>query len=1057
MTDWDLIVNVNLDDLNDEKAELLYDQLIEINPEDESNIDLLRSAFKAAKCVMQVKALQADVAVEELEEFIKKSDKDELESLRKQVDLYKSTLVNQHGVDPMNQIEDYQNQIRDLKDTLEAKNNELMRSKRRVGDLETKLSVNEKEIESLQDEIESLKEEMESRQHGLQNSIAESAEPLEKLREKNKQIQSLLDELDLMERANVELANQVKTLKDQLSLATNEVRSAADEMEAIRISCSESQEMNEMLIKEKEYLLKENNSLRKELDSIHDKNDTLVGQLNQKIDALVEMVREKEEIIETLEGRKANSFGSKPTLGVISDKSSLLQQELTEKSSTIDYLKEQLAEAVTTIQGQNELIKKLTKKGEVNTDVYASELLKDQLNQMRDKIDKLEEELKTKDDELLKVTMMKTAYERGEYGLSEALNEVKSLKKQLLTKERHLEEAIQDLNQLSIKLNSYEDQLDFLKEMGGSLTGLEAIDTHKILPEVTDDRLKILRLQQTIIKLEDEKIALQEKLRSMRSMSPKPGTQVNVNDKKSDEERSKMITHLETLQDENRELQMGMKEILLGLRESDSQSDVVIDCPSLERLVNLLEGRSLSADLTNVIALKAELDLLRGHNEQLRMELKCLRHEHLKLIGEYANEILDNQCRHSNNCKPNNCENKNSHINQQSESDEDSTTITTTSTTSTPTLIVSGDGKLNQEDSSHDLDEIFETSLDVNQKPMDEPKPITEKVVVTGIDDASSDENLKEDKVNGDSNMQSDDESGMSQEIDSPEQRPLQLDKESQTFDGLETKKTYQNVSVQTEQDDKKCTKCSKLLIAVMEIKEQIERLGESIAESEIHYVEQIDLARKENDALHEHIQSWKEKYNQLLMQKDEFLVKKNEKAKKENEVEQTNAKEDDIEVQLDVDVNYAKQVDQQHKTTNKAIPKVLETIIQCLQKRIDQKEIAIQQLQTLIQQTHENYEREMAKLIEEKSLVRETIPLDPVSLNRKVQADELRIALEKCYKELEECKQEAYDRIQSLVEELEKEKSKSRKLQEQLNRINGRSKNLAKLATSKYTTTSRH
>ena len=31
MTDWNLIVNVNLDDLNDEKAELLYDQLIEVS------------------------------------------------------------------------------------------------------------------------------------------------------------------------------------------------------------------------------------------------------------------------------------------------------------------------------------------------------------------------------------------------------------------------------------------------------------------------------------------------------------------------------------------------------------------------------------------------------------------------------------------------------------------------------------------------------------------------------------------------------------------------------------------------------------------------------------------------------------------------------------------------------------------------------------------------------------------------------------------------------------------------------------------------------------------
>lgn len=30
-TDWESIISVNFDDLNDEKAELLYDQLIEVS------------------------------------------------------------------------------------------------------------------------------------------------------------------------------------------------------------------------------------------------------------------------------------------------------------------------------------------------------------------------------------------------------------------------------------------------------------------------------------------------------------------------------------------------------------------------------------------------------------------------------------------------------------------------------------------------------------------------------------------------------------------------------------------------------------------------------------------------------------------------------------------------------------------------------------------------------------------------------------------------------------------------------------------------------------------
>lgn len=233
--------------------------------------------------------------------------------------------------------------------------------------METKLQLNEKEIESLQDEIISLKEEMETRQHGLRDSIAETAEPLEKLREKNKQIQSLLDELDLMERANVELARQVKTLKDQLSLATNEVKSAADEMETMRNQCLGIQEMNENLIKEKEYFLKENDSYRKQLDSIHEKHDNTTSKLNDKMNELIEMIKEKDTLIGQLNGSRSNQPGP-PSLSSINEKSnSLLLQELTEKSETINYLKEQLTEAVNTIQGQNELIKKLTKQSKSPT------------------------------------------------------------------------------------------------------------------------------------------------------------------------------------------------------------------------------------------------------------------------------------------------------------------------------------------------------------------------------------------------------------------------------------------------------------------------------------------------------------------------------------------------------------------------------------------------------------------------------------------------------------------------------------------------------------------
>ena len=105
----------------------------------------------------------------------------------------------------------------------------------------------------------------------------------------------------------------------------------------------------------------------------------------------------------------------------------------------------------------------------------------------------------------------------------------------------------------------------------------------------------------------------------------------------------------EKLHKESLELQLGMKEILDVLRQSDISSDLVIECPSLERVCILLENRlvypdsiELGVDLSKVTMLKSELDFVRGQNEQLRTELKQLRGDFLSVIDEYTNDILEN-------------------------------------------------------------------------------------------------------------------------------------------------------------------------------------------------------------------------------------------------------------------------------------------------------------------------------------------------------------------------------------------------------------------------------
>ncbi|XP_074600595.1 uncharacterized protein LOC141854706 [Brevipalpus obovatus] len=711
--DWKFIASVNDDDIDDDKVEILYDQLFEIDPED-FGVDKLRVAFRAAQKVMHKKAMEADTAMEELDSFMNQTDRTEVESLRKELQMYKlsssssstpassSSFVQQHDTDEKSlaKMREYQVKLKENQDTLDRQAVELAKGKRKIVELERKTQINEKEMENLREEIEMLREELDSSRNGLQDTLIESQQPIERLREKNKQIQELLNELSHTESVSIDLAKQVKILKDQLESATEELSSAGDEMEKLRDQLHEVQEINTMLLDEKEYLLNELDTGKTQSTSISSSSSSslsdreMVEKLRAKVKKLKQNLYEKTEEMEKIQASSQGTLQSSVAGGQD------LMKELQEKINQADFLKAQLDVAVNDIETQNQMIEKLMGRDglrmvSMNRSHESGEdqiiHLRDQVNLLREKIDHLEDELRSKDEELHHMIMIKEAYKRGEYGLPQALNEIKSLSKLVSQKDASLEEMVQTMNQLNSKLSSYQEQVDNMKEISRlaecltnnhnssvltpSTTPLMADSSGKDARIIGDlsirERLKVLRLQQTVVKLEDEKIALQEELRQRKALmlassigirletsasptlpvtghqqpkSNQPATATTPTAAATASSRNderKFLEHLKELEDENKQLQLGMKEILMSLRESDTHTDVIIDCPSLERLVSLLESRSLNIDLTNAIALKAELDILRGHNQQLRMELKRLRQQHLKLISDYSNEILN--------------------------------------------------------------------------------------------------------------------------------------------------------------------------------------------------------------------------------------------------------------------------------------------------------------------------------------------------------------------------------------------------------------------------------
>lgn len=145
-----------------------------------------------------------------------------------------------------------------------------------------------------------------------------------------------------------------------------------------------------------------------------------------------------------------------------------------------------------------------------------------------------------------------------------------------------------------------------------------------------------------------------------------PGQSANKHMPKDKESRDEQVTiesykeRIRVLEDENQLYELAIRDIHLSIKWTDSQCNtVLLDCPSLDKFSQLIEAKFLatkpferdisdnnnnnndtttSPDLNSyifqILILKSELDLVRGQNEQLRVDLKSQRRDYLDKMEE---------------------------------------------------------------------------------------------------------------------------------------------------------------------------------------------------------------------------------------------------------------------------------------------------------------------------------------------------------------------------------------------------------------------------------------
>ncbi|KAJ9574107.1 hypothetical protein L9F63_008521, partial [Diploptera punctata] len=238
---------------------------------------------------------------------------------------------------------------------------------------------------------------------------------------------------------------------------------------------------------------------------------------------------------------------------------------------------------------------------QIGVDPTAMGNLKNQLQQAEQKIQLLESKLKdaeedahTKAQEATEMIIQLREYESGEYGLAEAVSEIKELRQQCRVRDKQIEELVQASNKLQSEAGQLEEQNLAFREQLGMPEG-SPIRVDGILAQRKKEQLLMKVLQQQAERLEEEKLQL------------------------------KLEGKLKEMTDENEALRKGMHEILDSIHNQDEVSTVQVESQSLERLLEALDLRHVSGWYHPAMRLQAQLNSVEGSNAVLREQLRLTR------------------------------------------------------------------------------------------------------------------------------------------------------------------------------------------------------------------------------------------------------------------------------------------------------------------------------------------------------------------------------------------------------------------------------------------------
>uniref|UniRef100_A0A0L8IEA8 Uncharacterized protein n=1 Tax=Octopus bimaculoides TaxID=37653 RepID=A0A0L8IEA8_OCTBM len=693
---WNIIMKTTKSNIEDD-SDMLLEMIKSFDHNKETEIDRLKKLFEVTRELILLKNDQLEEVIVNMEEETKKEAKRGIYRYFKSgIDgdyTSSSTRYLQEEINHLNnQIHHLTEENMELQRDLDDEKRASERYNSQIIDLDREKSVLRQENDQMRQDISDYKMQLQSQRDNLLHQKEGDLEYKEKVLQKNRQLGEAMEELQNLTDANEELKEQVEKLTKKLAEAVKDIDQTTEDYLRLKKIVDDGDNINDRLKEENIIMKSQLTDLMERLQVRSDSDDSVMLAVNEKVNEWRKILTEKDQDIISCQEEIMHLRKQLEAVNLDADRASLvaLTKVVEERDQQIYDLTEEIQNLTTEMNANaaimEDLKNDLSKKPKDHLHKKLKELEIQMLN--KDKLLKDAEKLvkEAENDALEKDKLLVDAlermrqYESGEYGLAEAVNEIKELKNRLITHQRDIEDFVKLINKSEATMSELTEENEVLRSKLG-MDPRKPIDIKDFHSDITikkeEQRALNIVLQKEIERLEEERILLKQNLRKLAQQTGQRAvalgltaddmisiqnyteglkmknlsnhTELNedfkLNLQRLDEYKQENIalkTQNKQLEKDNAALLESLKELNTNMKSglASNSEEGIIKCPSLEKILENMENKPASEHQEVIPYLKEQIKNLENWNNELRSVFKDSRHETnlAKLEAEKANE-----------------------------------------------------------------------------------------------------------------------------------------------------------------------------------------------------------------------------------------------------------------------------------------------------------------------------------------------------------------------------------------------------------------------------------